>query len=242
MPWPRQGPPRESWHRPTDKNTDHCNGGNDEDGDEETFGSLQPRGWLGSRKRRTGGNGALLVSFRQSGQPDVEAGREIPNAESRHQDRSREHPMEQLLRQPLHIHRRRQAPDAAMVKLFAQPRLVEMGALEPIGDRLEKWAGKADLLDNLLTLNKGPDGQQYYLPIQYVVLYLYYRPDLFKAAGLEPPKTCEEFLNAAKTLTKAPDQYGFGFRGGKGGWDQWGTFVFSKGAKFEKGGLTTPDA
>jgi len=134
------------------------------------------------------------------------------------------------------------APDAAMVKLFAQPRLVEMGALEPIGDRIEKWAGKADLLDNLLNLNKGPDSKQYYLPIQYVVLYLYYRPDLFKAAGLEPPKTCEEFLNAAKTLTKAPNQYGFGFRGGKGGWDQWGTFVFSKGAKFEKGGLTTPEA
>jgi len=134
------------------------------------------------------------------------------------------------------------APDAAMVKLFAQPRLVEMGALEPIGDRIEEWAGKADLLDNLLNLNKGPDGKQYYLPIQYVVLYLYYRTDLFKAAGLEPPKTCEEFLHAAKTLTKAPDVYGFGFRGGKGGWDQWGTFVFSKGAKFEQGGLTTPEA
>ena len=81
------------------------------------------------------------------------------------------------------------APDAAMVKLFAQPRLVEMGALEPIGDRIDAWPGKADLLDHLLDLNKGPDAKQYYLPIQYVVLYLYYRADLFKAAGLEPPKT-----------------------------------------------------
>jgi multiple sugar transport system substrate-binding protein len=117
------------------------------------------------------------------------------------------------------------APDAAMVKLFAQPRLIEMGALEPIGKRIDAWPGKADLLDNLLTLNKGPDGQQYYLPIQYVVLYLYYRTDLFQAAGLQPPKTCEDFLTAAKTLTKAPDVYGFGFRGGRGGWDQWGTFV-----------------
>lgn len=134
------------------------------------------------------------------------------------------------------------APDAAMVKLFAQPRLVEMGALEPIGDRIDAWPGKADLLDNLLTLNKGPDGVQYYLPVQYVVLYLYYRTDLFAEAGLKPPTTCDEFREAAIKLTHAPERYGFGLRGGKGGWDQWGSFVFSRGAKFEAGGLTTPEA
>ena len=44
------------------------------------------------------------------------------------------------------------APDAAMVKMFAQPRLVEMGALEPIGDRIDAWDRKADLQDNLLIL------------------------------------------------------------------------------------------
>lgn len=134
------------------------------------------------------------------------------------------------------------APDAAMVKLFAQPRLVEMGALEPIKARIDAWPGKADLLDNLLSLNQGPQGEQYYLPVQYVVLYLYYRTDMFAAAKLQPPKTCDEFLAAAKALTKAPEVYGFGFRGGKGGWDQWGTFVFSQGAKLGKGGLTTPEA
>src|ERR1700740_1995237 len=48
------------------------------------------------------------------------------------------------------------APDAAMVKLFAQPRLVEMGALEPIDDRVAGWDGKADLQDDLLKINGGP--------------------------------------------------------------------------------------
>uniref|UniRef100_UPI0031010FD2 ABC transporter substrate-binding protein n=1 Tax=Neorhizobium sp. EC2-8 TaxID=3129230 RepID=UPI0031010FD2 len=134
------------------------------------------------------------------------------------------------------------APDAAMVKLFAQPRLAEMGALEPIGKQIDSWKGKADLLDNLLELNKGPDGKQYYLPIQYVVLYLYYRTDLFQAAGLQPPKTCEEFRNAAIKLTNAPQTYGFGLRGGKGGWDQWGAFVLSQGAELKPGGLTKPEA
>ncbi|MFS2324176.1 sugar ABC transporter substrate-binding protein [Brucella sp. H1_1004] len=134
------------------------------------------------------------------------------------------------------------APDAAMVKLFAQPRLTEMEALEPLGDRINGWAGKDDLLDNLLELNKAADGNRYYLPIQYVVLYLYYRADLFKEAGLEPPKTCEDFRNAAIKLTDAPNRYGFGLRGGKGGWDQWGAFVLSQGGEVKPGGLTTPSA
>ncbi|MDF2811162.1 MAG: extracellular solute-binding protein [Microvirga sp.] len=134
------------------------------------------------------------------------------------------------------------APDAAMVKLFAQPRLIEMGALEPIAPRIDAWAGKADLLDNLIALNRGSDGKQYYLPIQYVVLYLYYRDDLLKAANLSPPKTCEDFRTVAKALAKAPETYGFGFRGGKGGWDQWGAFVLSQGGKLEAGGLSNPQA
>ncbi|HET7411747.1 MAG TPA: sugar ABC transporter substrate-binding protein, partial [Pararhizobium sp.] len=139
------------------------------------------------------------------------------------------------------------APDAAMVKLFAQPRLVQMGALVPIDDRIAKWPGRKDLLDNILKINAGPGGKQYYLPIQYVVLYLYYRADMFEKAGLQPPKTCEDFEKAAKALTKdtdgdgQPDVYGFGFRGGKGGWDQWGTFVLSSGAKLD-GDLVTPEA
>lgn len=134
------------------------------------------------------------------------------------------------------------APDAAMVKLFAQPRLAEMGALEPLGERIDAWPGKADLLDNLLKLNQGPEGQQYYLPIQYVVLYLYYRADLFEAAGLKAPTTCEYFRDAAIKLTKAPETYGFGLRGGKGGWDQWGAFVLSEGAELKADSLTTPGA
>jgi multiple sugar transport system substrate-binding protein len=133
------------------------------------------------------------------------------------------------------------APDAAMVKLFAQPRLVEMGALEPIGERIDAWDGKEELLDNLLELNAGPDGQPYYLPIQYVVLYLYYRPDLFAAAGIAPPETCEDFRAAAKALSSG-DTYGFGFRGGRGGWDHWGAFTLSTGAELAPGKLVTPGA
>lgn len=132
-------------------------------------------------------------------------------------------------------------PDAAMVKMFAQPRLIEMGALEPIGSYIEAWDGKSDIQENLFELTKGNDGQSYYLPIQYVALYLYYRADMFAAAGLEPPKTCDDFRAAAKALSTG-DTYGFGFRGGKGGHDHWASLALSTGAHFGPGGMTTDSA
>lgn len=139
------------------------------------------------------------------------------------------------------------APDVAMVKLSSQPQLVEMDALEPIDARLAKWDGKSDLANNLLKINSFSDGKQYYLPLQYVVIYMYYRTDLFQKAGLQPPKTCQDFLDIAKKLTvpaaqnNGVDQYGFGMRGGKGGYDNWGPFVLSQ-ASFEAGGLNNPKA
>jgi multiple sugar transport system substrate-binding protein len=126
------------------------------------------------------------------------------------------------------------SPDAAMVKLQQQAQLVEMGALEPIDARVAAWPGRNDLGDNLLAINKGHDGKQYYLPLQYVVIYLYYRADLFQKAGLQPPASCEAFVEAARKLTLpaaangGTPQYGFGMRGGRGGQDNWGPFVLSQ--------------
>lgn len=137
------------------------------------------------------------------------------------------------------------APDAAMVKMFAQPRLVEMGALEPIDDWLASWDGASQIQDNLVDLTKGPDGNQYYLPVQYVVLYLYYRPDMFKELGLSVPTTCAEFRDAAKALTRDTDGdgqvdvYGFGFRGGRGGHDHWATLTLSRDGVSLTDGITS---
>lgn len=133
------------------------------------------------------------------------------------------------------------APDAAMVKLNNQAQLIEMGALEPIDSMVSTWDARADISDDIWNVNKSADGQQYYLPLQYVVLYLYYRPDLFAAAGVQPPTTHEEFLAAAKALTSG-DVYGFGMRGAAGGHDNWGPFVLGGGASFEKGGMVSEAA
>ena len=139
------------------------------------------------------------------------------------------------------------APDVALVRLALQPQLLEMGALEPITQRLDAWPGKADLANNLLEINKAADGQDYYLPLQYVAIYLYYRADLFAKYNLKPPATCEEFLDVAKKLTLPAsanggvELYGFGMRGGRGGQDNWGPFVLSQ-ASFAPGGLTSAKA
>lgn len=133
------------------------------------------------------------------------------------------------------------APDCAMVRLSWAARFAQMRALEPLDAMVGGWAGKSDIADNIWKINRGADGKQYYLPLQYVVIYLYYRADLFQQANLQPPKTFEEFRAAAKALTKG-DVTGFGMRGGAGGFDNWGPFVLGGGASFDKGGMVSEKA
>ena len=140
-----------------------------------------------------------------------------------------------------------QAPDVAVTRLALQPQLLEIGALEPITKQIANWPGRADLANNLLDINKAPDGEFYYMPLQYVALYLYYRADLFAKYNLKPPSTCEDFLDVAKKLTLpasangGTELYGFGMRGGRGGHDNWGPFVLSQ-TSFAPGALTSAKA
>lgn len=143
-------------------------------------------------------------------------------------------------------------PDVAQVKLWWQPQLVELGALEPLNDYIADWDGRDDVYPRVWELTSYTDGNQYLMPLQMVVLYMYYRTDMFEELGLEIPETREEFLEVARALTRdtdgdgTTDVYGFGIRGARGGHDWWGTFVLSSGAEFfdESGnsGLTTPEA
>jgi multiple sugar transport system substrate-binding protein len=138
-------------------------------------------------------------------------------------------------------------PDVSQIKLWWQPQLVEMGALAPLDDRIGGWSGRTDVFDNIWTLTKHTDGKQYLMPLQMVILYMYYRADMLKDLGLKPATTRDEFLDTAKKLTRdtngdgTADVYGFGIRGARGGHDWWGTFVLSSGATLY-GGLTTPEA
>jgi multiple sugar transport system substrate-binding protein len=132
-------------------------------------------------------------------------------------------------------------PDTGLVRLSYLSQLMEMDALTPLDDQIKAWSGRSDIPDDLWKLNTAKNGKLYYMPAHYVVLYLCYRTDLFQQAGLQPPKTFEEFRSCAKALTKG-DVYGFGMRGAAGGFDNWGPFVIGGGASFDKGGMVTEKA
>jgi multiple sugar transport system substrate-binding protein len=132
-------------------------------------------------------------------------------------------------------------PDCGMVKFNNLPRLMQMKALEPLDARINAWAGKSDIPDDIWRLHTAPDGHHYYVPVQYVILYLYVRQDWLTKATLPMPTDFPSFLAAAKAMT-ADGHWGFGLRGGAGGQDFWNTFVLGGGAEMVKGGLVTPKA
>ena len=132
-------------------------------------------------------------------------------------------------------------PDTAMVKFNNLARLMEMDALAPLDKWIDAWPGKSDISADLWRLHTAPDGKRYYMPLQYVVLYLYVRLDLLAKQNLKVPTNFDEFLTAAKALTGG-EQWGFGMRGGSGGHDSWMPFAFGTGAKPVKGGFVSPAA
>jgi ABC-type glycerol-3-phosphate transport system substrate-binding protein len=86
-----------------------------------------------------------------------------------------------------------------------QPWVAEFAAagyLEPLGDRLTE-EDRADFFPVALD-TVSYDGEIYALPYLVHNSVLYYRTDLFEAAGItEPPKTWEEYREVAKQLTDA---------------------------------------
>ena len=62
---------------------------------------------------------------------------------------------------------------------------------------------------NADTKSFGADGNLMGVPLNGNVQVLYYRKDLYDAAGLTPPKTWEDLIANAKALNKQPDMYGF---------------------------------
>jgi multiple sugar transport system substrate-binding protein len=91
------------------------------------------------------------------------------------------------------------------------------------------------------------DGRQVAVPVQANVQILFYRKDLFDAAGLKPPKTLEELEAAAKKLHNPPSVYGFVARGRKTQapytWSHW---LYANGGSWltpdGKPGISSPAA
>ncbi|MBZ0296163.1 MAG: substrate-binding domain-containing protein [Anaerolineae bacterium] len=108
-------------------------------------------------------------------------------------------------------------PDTSMVSVARLPDMVAMDGLIPITEEVNNWELKEYFPDNRwegITV----DGEIYGIPAFTFVDWAYYRKDWFDEAGIEPPTTFDEFLEAAIAMTDAENgRYGFGMRGGDGG-------------------------
>jgi len=124
-------------------------------------------------------------------------------------------------------------PDVARFKDWWLGEFHEAGLLEPLSGYIENWSGKDDVIPNLWNTGKIPGEEEIYMmPHQFITFYLYYRKDWFQEAGLKPPVTFDDFLEAAQILTDPEaNRYGFGLRGGSGGQDQWLAFMVAGGAR-----------
>ncbi|HHV31341.1 MAG TPA: sugar ABC transporter substrate-binding protein [Clostridiales bacterium] len=139
-------------------------------------------------------------------------------------------------------------PDTAAWKLTSTPLFTSNKLLANLDNYIANWKDKDDIDPSLYNTMKQAGGSDsiYVMPWNTQVLYVYYRPSMFKAAGVSVPKTYDEFLEACKKLTRDTDGdgkidvYGFGMRGAKGGQEPWGSFVWARGGDFEN--LTTPEA
>ncbi|BAZ30766.1 extracellular solute-binding protein [Cylindrospermum sp. NIES-4074] len=116
---------------------------------------------------------------------------------------------------------------------------VELGAIRPLEDWLDKLPVKSDIRPNLLEeMQLG--GHIWSVPMHTSNIGIFYRPKLFEAAGItELPKTWEKLRQVAKKLTidrngdRRPEQYGILLPLGKGGWTvvSWFPFLYSGGGE-----------
>ena len=101
-----------------------------------------------------------------------------------------------------------QAPDLANVSAGWMVEFNAIDALEPLDDKFSP--GFLDAFEPAGLDAMRIDGKLMGLPYFLDPRALYYRTDLFEAAGLEPPATWDEVRAAAKALHNPPDVYGIG--------------------------------
>ncbi|MFN6476315.1 ABC transporter substrate-binding protein [Nostoc sp. DedQUE07] len=130
-------------------------------------------------------------------------------------------------------------PDILLFSPQSTGQFVELGAIRPLEDWLEKLPLKSEIIPNLLEESR-LDGHIWSVPLYTSNIGIFYRPKLFQAAGItETPKTWKELRLVAKKLTidrngdHRPEQYGILLPLGKGEWTvfSWFPFLLSAGGE-----------
>ncbi len=104
------------------------------------------------------------------------------------------------------------APEMLLMWVTVVPEMVRMGALRPMDELLGEAGVKGDDFVARAWNLGVVDGKRYGVPMDTHILGLYYNTELFEQAGLDPKRppvnSMDEFVAAAKKLTKGPNQWG----------------------------------
>jgi len=104
------------------------------------------------------------------------------------------------------------APEMLLMWVTVVPEMVRMGALQPMDELLGEAGIKGDDFVARAWSLGVVGGKRYGVPMDTHILGLYYNTELFQQAGLDPKKppvnSMDEFVSAAKKLTKGPNQWG----------------------------------
>lgn len=135
-------------------------------------------------------------------------------------------------------------PDLLTPKASDLSALVAQKALAPLDDRMAADGFDESMSASMIQSAKSAaaDGVLYLTPSSALTDVIWYRPDLFDAAGLGTPKTWDDFYEAAEELTqKDTGQFGYTIRGGTGYWSQFAGMVLPQagvGAYFNEDGTS----
>lgn len=120
-------------------------------------------------------------------------------------------------------------PDVTEIGNTWSPTFTTAGSFADLSG-VYKDLGGEDLLQSFVEVGE-VDGKQYALPYYFGSRYVTYRKDIWGAAGLEQPKTLDEFNESVAKL-KTPDQSGF-YIGGQD-WRNGISWIFANGGELAK--------
>lgn len=105
------------------------------------------------------------------------------------------------------------SPDVAGVVQTHVQDYLDNGILEPVDPYFKKWDASADYFPSAVAAMRSKPGQPVlYMPVAILPYVLYYRADWFEENKLKPPATYDDFIAAAKAITR-PDRIGYALRG-----------------------------
>lgn len=140
------------------------------------------------------------------------------------------------------------APDLLWNNPTMSGKLAELQAIQPLENWLDQSPIKAEI-DPALFESMELDGHTWSVPLATNNTAIFYRPSLFKAAGITAlPQNWQELKQVARSLTRdtngdgRTDQHGIVLPLGKGEWTvfTWLPFMFSAGGELKAGTAQNP--